>query len=391
VTDVLKGVRVIELSTVITAPLTGMMLADLGADVIKVEHPQGGDPFRNFRGGQYSPNFVAYNRGKRSIQLDLRARAGRTILLKLVARADVLLENYRPGIMAKLGLGDDVLKTANARLIHCSITGFGASGPYSARPAYDNVAVALSGIASLQLDPERPQSSGPTIPDNATGMFACYGILGALYERERTGRGHRVEVNMLEAGIAFIPDPFANYTRAGIKSDRLTRVAASQSFAFRCSDGKLLAVHLSSQPKFFEAIVAALERPDLLQDERFTTRDLRIKNYGELNRVFADIVATKPRIHWMNAFEANDVPFAPVQSLQDVLDDPQVRHLCTFYQQCHPTEGEITAIHRPVLIDGGRNERALPAPTLGEHTDAVLAELGYSEDEIAKLRAASVI
>jgi crotonobetainyl-CoA:carnitine CoA-transferase CaiB-like acyl-CoA transferase len=212
-----------------------------------------------------------------------------------------------------------------------------------------------------------------------------------LYERERTGRGHRVEVNMLEAGIAFIPDPFANYTRAGIKSDRLTRVAASQSFAFRCSDGKLLAVHLSSQPKFFEAIVAALERPDLLQDERFTTRDLRIKNYGELNRVFADIVATKPRIHWMNAFEANDVPFAPVQSLQDVLDDPQVRHLCTFYQQCHPTEGEITAIHRPVLIDGGRNERALPAPTLGEHTDAVLAELGYSEDEIAKLRAASVI
>jgi crotonobetainyl-CoA:carnitine CoA-transferase CaiB-like acyl-CoA transferase len=391
VTDVLKGVRVIELSTVITAPLTGMMLADLGADVIKVEHPQGGDPFRNFRGGQYSPNFVAYNRGKRSIQLDLRAQAGRTILLKLVARADVLLENYRPGIMAKLGLGDDVLKAANARLIHCSITGFGASGPYSARPAYDNVAVALSGIASLQLDPERPQSSGPTIPDNATGMFACYGILGALYERERTGRGHRVEVNMLEAGIAFIPDPFANYTRAGIKSDRLTRVAASQSFAFRCSDGKLLAVHLSSQPKFFEAIVAALERPDLLQDERFTTRDLRIKNYGELNRVFADIVATKPRIHWMNAFEANDVPFAPVQSLQDVLDDPQVRHLCTFYQQCHPTEGEITAIHRPVLIDGGRNERALPAPTLGEHTDAVLAELGYSEDEIAKLRAASVI
>src|SRR5262249_41160505 len=134
VTDVLKGVRVVELSTVITAPLAGMMLADLGADVIKVEHPQGGDPFRTFRGEQYSPNFVAYNRGKRSIQLDLRADAGRSILLKLVARADVLLENYRPGIMEKLGLGDDVLTAANARLIHCSITGFGASGPYSARP-----------------------------------------------------------------------------------------------------------------------------------------------------------------------------------------------------------------------------------------------------------------
>ena len=389
--DVLKGVRVVELSTVITAPLTGLMLADLGAEVVKVEHPQGGDPFRNFRGGRYSPNFVAYNRGKRSIQLDLRTEAGRSILLKLVARADILLENYRPGVLDKLGLGDDALRAANARLIHCSITGFGASGPYSARPAYDNVAVALSGILSLQLDPDHPQSSGPTIADNATGMFACYGILGALYERERSGRGHRVDVNMLEAAIAFVPDPFANYTRAGIVSDRLTRVAASQSFAFRCGDGKLLAVHLSSQPKFFEAMAAALERPDLVRDERFATRDLRIANYGELTRVLAEIVATKPRAHWMSVLEANDVPFAPVQSLPDVLEDPQVRHLGTFYQQRHPSEGEITAIHRPVLIDGAREQRALPAPTLGEHTDEVLAELGYDKDEIAKLRAASVI
>src|SRR5258708_33315799 len=140
VTDVLKGVRVVELSTVITAPLAGMMLADLGAEVIKVEHPQGGDPFRTFRGEQYSPNFVAYNRGKRGIQLDLRTDEGRAILLKLVARADVLLENYRPGIMEKLGLGDDVLTAANARLIHSSITGFGASAPYRPRPADDNVA-----------------------------------------------------------------------------------------------------------------------------------------------------------------------------------------------------------------------------------------------------------
>ena len=389
-TDVLKGVRVVELSTVITAPLTGLMLADLGADVLKVEPPQG-DPFRTFRGEQYSPNFVAYNRGKRSMKLDLRSEAGRSILLKLLAGADVLLENYRPGIMERLGLAQDVLTATNPRLIHCSITGFGESGPYSARPAYDNVAVALSGVLSLQLDPEHPQSSGPTIADNATGMFAAYGILGALYERERSGRGRRVDVNMLEAGIAFIPDPFANYTRAGILSDRLTRVAASQSFAFRCGDGELLAIHLSSQPKFFEAIAAAFERPDLLQEPRFASRDLRIGNYGELTRAFADIVATKPRAHWMNVLEANDVPFAPVNNLQDVLDDPQVRHLGTFYKQAHPTEGEIIAIHRPVLIDGARNERALPAPTLGEHTDAVLAELGYDENEIAELRANSVI
>src|SRR5262252_6044167 len=312
VTDVLKGVRVVELSTVITAPLTGLMLADLGAEVIKVEHPQGGDPFRNFRGGQYSPNFVAYNRGKRSIQLDLRSEAGRSVLLELLARADVLLENYRPGVMDKLGLSDDVLRAANPRLIHCSITGFGASGPYSARPAYDNVAVALSGILSLQVDPERPQSNGPTIADNATGMFAAYGILGALYERERSGVGRRVDVNMLEAAIAFIPDPFSNFTRAGIRGGPLTRVAASQSFAFRCGDGKLLAVHLSSQAKFFKSAAAALERPGLVQDDRFLTRDLRIKNYGELTRIFGQIIATRPRGHWMTVLEANDVPFAPI-------------------------------------------------------------------------------
>ena len=389
-TDVLQGVRVVELSTVITGPLAGQMLADLGADVVKVEPPHG-DPFRSFRGGSYSPNFVAYNRGKRSIRLDLRSEAGRAVLIDLVARADVLLENYRPGVMEKLGLGDDVLARANGRLIHCSITGFGETGPYSARPAYDNVAVALSGILSLQIDPQAPQSSGPTIADNATGMFACYGILGALVDRARTGRGHRVDVNMLEAGIAFVPDPFANYTRNGLVSDRLTRVASSQSFAFRCGDGKLLAVHLSSQPKFFEAAAGALGRPDLVTDARFTTRELRMANFGELTRVLGEVIATAPRLHWMTVLEAADVPFAPINSLPEVLEDPQVRHLGTFYRQQHPTEGEVVAIHAPVHIDGRREERAQAAPTLGEHTDAVLAELGYDHERIAALRSAAVV
>jgi crotonobetainyl-CoA:carnitine CoA-transferase CaiB-like acyl-CoA transferase len=390
-TEVLKGVLVVELGTMITAPLAGMMLADLGAEVIKVEHPDGGDPFRSFRGGLYSPHFIAYNRGKRSIKLDLRNDAGRTILLKLLGRADVLIENYRAGVMERLGLGPGVLTAANEKLVHCSITGFGSTGPYSTRPAYDSVGLALSGIASLFLDPDEPQASGPTIPDNATGMVACTGILGALYERARTGKGRRVEVNMLEAAISFIPDPFANHTQMGIWNDPLTRVASSHSFAFRCADGRLLAVHLSSQPKFWEGLLTALERTDLADDERFKTRDLRIKNFAELTRVLGKIVAQKPRAEWMTLLEGNDVPFAPVHNIPDVIDDPQVKHLETFRTLTHPTEGDITTIRRPVRIDGGRDGSDLPAPTLGQHTAEVLQELGCGEAEIETLRKAAVI
>lgn len=388
-TEVLKGVRVVDLGTMITAPLAAMMLADHGAAVIKVEPPNG-DPFRSFRGGRYSPHFVAYNRGKRSIQLDLRRPQGREAVLKLIERADVLVENYRAGVMDRLGLGAEVLQATNARLIHCSITGFGTSGPYSGRPAYDTVGLALSGMASLLLDPERPEACGPTIPDNVTGMYACYGILGALYERERTGKGRRVEVNMLEASIAFIPDPFVNDVRLGIDNDRLTRVASSQSFAFRCADGKLLAVHLSSQAKFWEALVGVLGRNDLIADERFCTRDLRVQNYRELCRVLEQAVATRPRIEWMALLEAADVPFAPVQTIPEVIEDPQVKHLQTFYETQHPVEGRSLDIHRPVRIDGSRQQLA-PAPVLGEHSAAVLAELGYDDNAIERLRQASVI
>jgi formyl-CoA transferase len=389
-TAVLKGVRVVELSTMITAPLAGMMLADLGAEVVKVEPPTG-DPFRSFRGGQYSPHFVAYNRGKRSIRLDLRQDAGRDAVLKLIARADILLENYRAGVMARLGLGPDVLQKTNPKLIHCSITGFGADGPYSERPAYDMVGLALSGIASLLVDPQAPQTTGPTIPDNATGMFACSGILGALYEREKTGKGRRVEINMLEAAIAFIPDPFANQTQLSIKNDPLTRVASSHSFAFRCADGKLLAVHLSSQSKFWEGLLTTIGRPELAQDPRFTTRDARIRNFVELTHALGDSIVTQPRAHWMALLEANDVPFAPVHNIEDVPDDPQVRHLGTFHTMKHPTEGDIVAIHRPVTIDGAREAHRLPAPTLGEHSAAVLTELGYDASGIARLKDAKVI
>jgi formyl-CoA transferase len=222
-------------------------------------------------------------------------------------------------------------------------------------------------------------------------MFACYGVLGALFDRERTGCGRRVEVNMLEAAIAFIPDPFANFTQMGIKNDPLTRVASSHSFAFRCADGKLIAVQLSSQPKFWDGLLAAIERPDLSDDPRFLNREQRIKNYVVLTRTLAEVFAQKSRAAWMSLLEANDVPFAPVHNIEEVIEDPQVKHLATFRTLQHPTEGALTTIRRPVRIDGGRDGSDLPAPTLGEHTEQVLTELGYDNATIADMRNAKVI
>jgi crotonobetainyl-CoA:carnitine CoA-transferase CaiB-like acyl-CoA transferase len=373
-TQPLDGILVIELGTMITAPLAGMMLADLGARVIKVEHPNGGDPFRAYRGDLYSPHFSAYNRNKESIQLDLQSEAGQDKLHRLLRDSDVLLDNYRPGVLGRLRLDDETLEGLNPRLVRCSITGFGDDGPYRDRPAYDSVGIAMSGLASLLLDPASPQAAGPTIADNVTGMYACYGILGALVRRAKTGKGARVSTNMLESTIAFIPDAFATFTRLDIVSAPQTRVATSQSYAFLCEDDRMVAVHLSSPDKFWKGLLAAIRRPELAADERFSTREARVANYDLLKLELSRIFRKKTRAEWCRYLEAHDVPHAPIWSVPEVIDDPQVRHLGTFYDMQHPTEGAVTGIQRPVRIDGERGPTRMAAPALGEHSAAIAKE-----------------
>jgi formyl-CoA transferase len=380
-TGALSGIKVVELTTMITGPLAGMMLADLGADIVKIENPEGGDYFRSFRGGLYSPHFCGYNRNKRSLAVDLRAPLGRRALERLVASSDVLLTNFRPGVLDRLGFSDQRLQADNPRLIRCYISGFGNDGPYAERPAYDAVAQALAGMAYLFLAPDNPRIAGPTIADNVTGQHACYGILAALFERERTGTARRIDVNMLDSTIAFMPDPFGFYTQLKIVPDPYQRPASSQSYAFRCADGKLISVHLSSQAKFWEDFVAAIGRPDMLAHPDLKTRMQRIEHYDLVNRMAAEEFIKHPRAYWLEAFAKVDVPFAPIYDITEVFDDPQVRHLGTFVELQHPEMGNVRAIRRPVRFDGSRADQPTEAPpTLGEHTEEILRELGLVEE-----------
>jgi formyl-CoA transferase len=361
----LDGLKVVEIGTVITAPLSASLLGELGAEVIKIERPEG-DPFRNFAGGNYSPQFRAYNKNKKSVVLDLSTADDRAKLTSLLATADVLVDNFRPGVLARLGLGDDRLQAINPRLIRCSITGFGSGGPYAKRPAYDAVAQALAGISSLFLDQSDPRPCGPTISDNISGMYAALGILAAVNERNRTGVGRRVEVSMLEASIAFIPDAFA-LSDGGVKVGPTSRVSASQSYALACSDGKVVALHLSSQPKFWEALCEAMDANELRASPRFAAHKDRFANYAALSEELASIFSRRTRADWMKRLEAHDIPFAPVNEIEEVANDPQVKHLDTFYRATASDGTQVRSINCPIWFDGERVEPQTAPPLLGEH------------------------
>ena len=363
--SVLSGIRVVEQGTFITGPCAGMMLADLGADVVKVESPTG-DPYRAYQGGQFSPHFQAYNRNKRSIALDLNGAADRKIFDDLLTSADVYIQNFRPGTAERLGAGRERLQQLNPKLVYCSISGFGASGPYADRPSYDSVAQALSGFLSVVVDPDRPRFLGPALADAITGIYAAYGVLGALFERSRTGRGRLVEVSMLEAMAHFAVEPFAAFfalDRAPQSSDR-PRLA--QAYILRTADGGLIAIHLSSLEKFWDGLVAALAAATLGSDQRFRTRQGRIDNYEALGALLDAQFSQHPLQHWIECLGANDVPFAPINRIDQVVKDPQVRHLglCVPVQGAH---GGKQAVRPAVQFDGQRAAHVTTAPLLDEH------------------------
>jgi len=368
---VLRDVRVLEMGTFITGPAAGMLLGDLGADVVKIEHPDG-DPFRAFKGGLYSPHFQTYNRNKRSIRLNTKDPADLGRLDSLVADADVFIQNFRPGVAERLGVDADRLQAINPRLVYCSISGFGPSGPEKDRPAFDTVAQAASGFLRLLVNPEHPRVVGPAIADAVTGFYAAYGVLGALHERHSTGRGRVVEVSMLEAMCHFNLDDFTHFFSEGEVMGPYSRPNVSQSYVFQCADGGWIALHMSSPAKFWEALAEAVGRPDMLGQPEFADRNARIANYEAVVAFLAPIFLTRSRREWLERLLALEVPHSAVYSAPEVLATGQVRHLEIEVAAEHPRGGTFRTIRSPVSFDGERPLEVLPPPLLGEHDEEVL-------------------
>jgi crotonobetainyl-CoA:carnitine CoA-transferase CaiB-like acyl-CoA transferase len=383
--SVLKDVTVVECATYVTGPYATALLADLGARVIKIESPPDGDPYRYFAPGEYySPNFAHLHRNKESILLDLKTPEGKKISLDLARNADVFVENFRPGVADRLGLGFEALRALNPGLVYCSISAFGKSGPYAKKPGFDTLGQAMSGLLGLLADPEEPKIMGIALSDYVTGFSAAYGILAGLMARQSTGQGLNIETSLLQATLSFIGETAAGYFATGTVPTRIARVKNGHAFAFVTKDNLPLAIHCSVPEKFWLALLQTANRMDIAEDPRFKTRNDRRRNYEQLEKELALTFAMKNREEWLRLLEEADVPSSPLYNMKEVLEDPQVLHLGITEEVEHPKAGKAKFVGGPVRFGGLAVEKSGPPPLPGEHTEKILAELGYSKAEIAK-------
>jgi crotonobetainyl-CoA:carnitine CoA-transferase CaiB-like acyl-CoA transferase len=387
----LQGITVIELGSYLTGPYAAMLLADLGAEVIKIEEKFSGDPFRGWGEGGYNSTFCSVNRNKKSVALNLKTREGQEILLNLARRADVLIENFRPRVVQGLGLGYEVVREYNPRIIYCSISGFGQEGPYRDLPGYDTIGQAMGGLLSLITDLKNPTPVGVSLSDHITGVFACYGILAALYAREQTGQGQRVETSLLQATASFVQEGAARYFATGVVPNRETRARTAQVYAFVAGDGCPFVIHLSSPPKFWEGLIQAVGRPELRNNPQFRDQEARIQHYETLRQILSEIFATGSRKEWLERLSKYDVPCAPLYTLEEVFDDPQVQYLGMPVGLNHSKMGLVRLSGSAISLSETPINHWLAPPTLGEHTEEILRELGYDDEMIEQWRKRGVV
>jgi crotonobetainyl-CoA:carnitine CoA-transferase CaiB-like acyl-CoA transferase len=388
----LEGTLAIEVSGHVAGPYAGSLLGDLGCEVIKVELPGEGDTHRgrNPQYEGYGPSFRALNRNKKSITLNLRNQQGRQILLKILEKADILLENFRPDTRARLGFDYKELAKRNPGLIHCSISGYGQSGPYRDRPGFDTIGQGLSGMLSLVTDLEQPSVAGFSIADHSAGVFAAYGILAALLARQKTGRGQFVDTSLLQVSLAFIESHVADYLNGGEAVSR-ENFPRGRIYCFIASDNLPMVIHLSGHQESWAGLVKAAGRPDLLEDPRFATRKDRWEHHYRIVEILRDEFRKKPRAHWLEALDANNVANGPINTIEEVFHDPQVQHLGIPKTIDHPTMGRSQLIGSAVNLSHTPPRFLRPAPLLGEHTDEILKRFCYDNQTIERLRSNGVV
>jgi crotonobetainyl-CoA:carnitine CoA-transferase CaiB-like acyl-CoA transferase len=389
----LEGVRVLDVTQVMAGPFCAMLLADLGADVIKVE-PPAGDTTRQFPGavGTDSPAFNAVNRGKRSIVLDLKTREAREICVRLARDSDILIENYRPGVMDGFGLGYAALSAMNPALIYASISGYGQTGPSRSKGGFDLVAQGVAGLMSITGERGRsPAKCGVPLTDLGAGLFALTGILAALQHRSRTGAGQHIDTSLVDAGIALsVWEATEYFAGIGIPQPMGSAHRMTAPYqAVRCSDGYITIG--AANERLFRRLCELLGHPEWADNPAYADNPRRVARQSELAALIEAVTIHQPRAHWLEMFEANGFPCGPINNYEEVFADPQTIAREMVVETDHPTLGAIRALGTPIKLSATPIDPRRRAPMLGEHTDEVLKERGLSAKEIEGLRASGAV
>lgn len=389
----LAGLRVIDLTQAMAAPYCTLMLATMGADVIKIEPPGGEETRRgSVQRHGHSGTFIAMNTGKRSLVVDLKTPDGVEIVRRLVKTAAVFVQNYRPGAAQRLGVAWEQLRAVNPQLVYCSISGFGSTGPYASRGGYDLIAQGMSGIMSVTGEEEgAPAKAGVPLSDLAAGLFGAYGILCALEHRDKTGEGQFVDTSLLEAAMALTVWESTEYWATGNTPKALGsahRLSAPYQ-AIRASDGWFTVG--ANNDKLFEAFSRAIDRPDLLADSRFTAPLPRLDNRKALIAEIERTTSAAARAHWLERLDRAGVPSGPINTYPETLADPQVLARTMVVDLRHPGAGAIKALGVPVKLSDTPGAVDAPAPLLGQHTDAILREAGYPDAACADLHRRGIV